>query len=197
MFRCGHRVHRDTPFSPSWDKEPWQAARGTSLWHRSWDMSFGDSDLRSNCCSKSAEEEFEPVPHMLVECLTRGAIQYQGIWPLPQCLALISNAPFCVLPPRACITDSAIDCGGGLKQRLSPEAWRALRAGAQLWVCTWWALKKVKHWCCCRRLNQYFCNSLLKNRWVRHWDPGSVSLSTASNVLVMHSGYSQAKAAVP
>lgn len=153
-------AQRHTIFSQPGQRTLIRDTRRTALWHRNWDMSSGDSDLRSNCCSKSAEE-FESGPSRASwvsytwSCTTPGNLTSPSV---PN----IRNAPFCTLPPRACITNSVVACGGRLKQRLSPEVWRALRDRAQLWICTWRALKKVKRWCCCRRLNQYFCNSLLR-----------------------------------
>lgn len=122
----------------------------TALWHRSWDMSSGHSDLRSNCCSKSAEE-FESGP----SCASW--VSYTWSYTVPGNLTSPSV-------PNTYQECSLLHPAPQSLHHwlLSPEAWRALRDGAQLWVCMWRALKKVKHWCCCRSLNQYFCNSLLQ-----------------------------------
>lgn len=135
--------------------------RRTALWHRGWDVSSGDSDLSLNCSSKSAEE-FEPGPSRASwvsypwSCTIAGNLTSASVPSTYQECSLLHPAP------QSSHHWLSVACGGGLQQRLSPEAWRALRDRAQLWVCTWRALKKGKHWFCCRRLNQYFCNGLLQ-----------------------------------
>lgn len=73
-----------------------------------------------------------------------------------ECVGLISCAHFWVLPPTACIADSRVGCRGRLRQELSPDRGHEDTQGRST------GLKKVKHWSCCRRLSQQFCNSLLQ-----------------------------------
>lgn len=133
----------------------------TALWHRSWDVSSGNSDLRSNCCSKSAEE-FESGPscaswvsytwsYTIAGNLTSASVPstYQEcsrLHPAPQSLHhCLSHCLWRGGSSRGCLQEP-----GGHQGQSTALGWymEGPKEGQALILL--------------QRLNQYFCNSLLQ-----------------------------------
>lgn len=102
----------------------------TVLWHRSL---LGTVTWGQIAAPNQRKKSLNRVTHMLVECLTHEAVNYQGIWPLPwvhrpyQLCSLLSPSPHSLHHWRARQLQSEAQARGYLQS----EAMRTLRDRAQ------------------------------------------------------------------